>query len=216
DALEADDTATGPLRISWGGVVHSFSHLAFGGENLTGLAVLSTQAGGSVYSFGTVPCCLWLARSNAPGACLTGPSTGFEMGVLLPGGGAVDQSLNALAIRHDPSPYPFFIDTCTPIVTTPGSAQVGVSGGSTPTAIIFSFGPGVAGGVATSTPMPWPVLSHPDLYTTGMITSLVLGGTSITLSFPALPPINLVMQAVTIDPVALQPVFSTPGTLVLN
>ena len=214
DALEIDPTATGPLPLLWGGVAYSFTHLAFAGETLTGLGVLSTIGGGSIFSFGHTPCCLDLARGGS--SCLTGPTTGFEMGVQAAGGGPAMASLNALAIRRSPAPYPFFVETCTPVVTAPGSVQIGLGEGNLPAVLFLSVGASAAGGVAASLPSPWPVLSHPDFYAAGMLGHVLMTGRSLTLPIPALPPIHVVMQALSLDPSTGTPVLSTPGTLVIR
>ncbi|MBK8098170.1 MAG: hypothetical protein IPK26_13745 [Planctomycetes bacterium] len=214
DALEVDETVPPALSLTWGGVVYTFPHLAFAGETLTGLGVLSTAGGGAIFTFGTVPCCLQLARGSG---CLTGPTTGFEMGVQAPGGGAATASLNALAIRFTPSPYPFFVETCTPVVIAPAAVQIGSKGGNLPRILILSAGPTAAGTAALSAPSPWtPAVAHPDIYLNGFIGTVFMPADSLTLSIPAIAPMNLVFQAACIDVLTGMPALSTPGTLVIR
>lgn len=214
DALEIDETVPATLGLTWGGVLYTFPHLAFAGETLTGLGVLSTSGGGAIFTFGNLPCCLQLARGAG---CLTGPTTGFEMGVQAPGGGAATASLNALAMRFTPSPYPFFVATCTPVVVAPVTVQVGSKGGSLPRILILSAGPTAAGTVALSAPSPWaPAVAHPDIYMHGFIGTVFMPTDSLALAIPAIAPMNLVFQAVCLDPATGMPALSTPGTLVIR
>jgi hypothetical protein len=120
-------------------------------------------------------------------------------------------------MRHLPGPYPFFVETCTPVVAAPATVLIGAKGGQPPRLLIFSAGPTAAGSVAVSSPSPWlPAVSHPDIYMTGFLATLVMPGDSLSLAVPAIPPMNLVVQAACFDPVISSVALSTPGTLVIR
>ena len=210
DALEI--AGIGDMQVRWGRNVYTLPHLAVGGESLTGLGVIHTAGG--VMTYGPTPC--WLARHCS--GSYSGPSTGFEMGVAGVGGGAAAASLAALAFDLTlPSPFPFYVDTCTPTVSGPATVAVGVHGGNTPTLLLLSMGPSAIGGVAVSSSSPWlPTSAHPDIYFAGHLATVPVAGGILTLSIPSGLTLNVVMQAVTIDPVRGQPALSTPATLVLR
>lgn len=211
DALEV--IGAGQLVLQWGRTTMSFSHLAVGGQRLTGLGVITTA--GTVMAYGPTPCLL----ARQCGGAFTGPTTGFEMGVQAVGGGATSASLGALAFDLDlPAPYAFFVDTCTPSVATPATVALGVHGGQSPSLLMVSIGPSAAAGVAPSLPSPWlPTAAHPDLYIAGYVATLpVPASGTLSLAVPGGVTANLVFQALTIDAVSMQPLLSTPGTLVLR